>query len=545
MDEYCEWVLEKLMNATNTLDFDSALRLLRGEAEKMVDWSRIKEADELTRLKIYCMCAEIHDYAGQYERAREVIDAAGRRSETILRNGSPENEEERLLLKQRVWVVIHWASTFYRAHHYGRARQLFLLCKEALEKRVIIDEDPCAWTLSRIYYSLGLVQRQVYKYSSARGWFGKSIEEAWRSFARRTYKLATTDPVYQQTRRLTDFYVSKSLALGLAWTYYTEGQLQLASSLIVTARLLLANTNEDVIRSYIEVVCGSIMAAQGNRPEAITIFKGACVTFKEHDAYRIRAANELAVAYVHEYARFSQSGNLKEAQRCEKEARRYIKEVKDFATSHSDIRWECNALIAKSRLLRLLGKYRAAEEIATKALDTGGEQRFLRIDALIARGEARYELREFDVACEDFNRAQADSLDNRKVQAVCHLHLCRAYVQKGDHRRALRHRDEAARNLEYVDNKFVRDLDQKVESMIEKTTGDDFRIRFSESAVNPRKLEKELHGFLARWAKHQAGTDSEPWKLLGVSKQTFYTWRSEGESDLKIKKPRTLGKNNK
>jgi tetratricopeptide (TPR) repeat protein len=545
MNKYSRTVLEKLTDAINKLDFGSALFLLKGEAEPMVELSRIRDADELTRLKIYGMCAEIYDYAGQYESAREVIEADGRRSETILRNGSPASEEERLLLKQRVWVVIHWASTFYRAHHYGRARQLFLLCKEALEKRVVTDADPSAWTLSRIYYSLGLVQRQVYGYSSARGWFGKSIEEAWRSFERRTHKLATTDLIYQQTRRLTDFYVAKSLGLGLAWTYYTEGQLQLASSLVITARLLLASTNEDVIRSYIEVVWGSILAAQGNRPEAITVFKGAYNTFIEHKAYRIRAANELVVAYVHEYTRFSKSGNLKEARRCLKEARRYIKEVKDFATSRSDIRWECNALIAESRLMRALGEYRAAEEIATGALDTGGEQRFLRIDASIARGEARLALRAFDEACEDFSRAQNDSIDNRKVQAVCHLHLCRTYIEKGDHRRALRHRDDAARHLEHIDNKFVLDLDCEIASMVEKTTGDDFRIRFSESALEPWKLEKELHAFLAGWAEHQAGANTEPWKLLGVSKQTFYTWRSEVGSDREGKKPRLPSRGNK
>jgi tetratricopeptide (TPR) repeat protein len=539
MDKHSRTVLGKLTDAIYTLDFGPALRLLKGEAEITVDWSKIRDADELTRLKIYGMCAEIYDYAGQYENAREVIEADGRRSETMLRNGSPKWEDERLLLKQRVWVVIHWASTFYRAHHYGRARQLFLLCKDTLENTVRTDKDPCSWTLARIYYSLGLVQRQVYDYSSARDWFGKSIKEAWQSFERMTLILATGDPIYQRTRRLTDFYISKSLALGLAWTYYTEGKLELAASLVVTARLLLASTNEVVIRSFIEVVWASILAAQGNRPQAISVLKEAYKMLKKHDAYRIRTANELAVAYIHEYSRLGRPEDQTEAQA-------YIKEVKDFATSHSDIRWECNALIAESRLMRALGEYRAAEELATKALDVGGEQRFVRIDARIARGEARFELKNFDEACEDFSRAQADSIDNRKVQAVCQLHLCRVYIEKGDHRRALWHRDEAARNLEHVDNKFVRDLDQNIASMIEEKTGDDYRIRFSESKLDPRRLEKELHGFLARWAKHQADANTEPWKLLGVSKQTFYTWRSEGESNGEGKKnPRTTSKNDK
>jgi tetratricopeptide (TPR) repeat protein len=538
-------VLEQLTDVIHTFDMGSGPYFLTGEAESAVDWLKNRDVDELTRLKICCMYAEIFDYAGQYQSAREVIEADGRRSESILRNGLPESEEERLLLKQRVWVVIHWAMTFYRAHHYERARQLFLLCKEALEKRVVTEADPSAWTLSRIYYSLGLVQRQVYDYSSAREWFGKSIEEAQRSFKHRTDNLEVTNPIYQNTRRLTDFYVSKSLALGLAWTYYTEGQLLLASALVVTARYLLASTNEDVIRRYVEVVCGSIMAAQGNRPEAIKIFKEAYDTFDEHEAYRIRAANELAVVYVHEFTRFLKSGDLRKSRECEIEARRYIKEVKDFAISHSDIRWECNALIAESRLLRALGEYRAAEEVATEALDTGGQQRFIRIDACIARGEARLNLEEFDEACEDFNRARADSLDNPKVQAVCHLHLCRAYIGKDDNRRALQHRDEAARNLKHVDNKFVLDLEREVAGMMEKTTGGDFRIRFSESTLEPRKLEKEFRAFLARWAEHQAGTNTDPWKLLGVSKQTFYTWRLDGDSDRKSRKTRRLGRGNK
>ena len=554
MDRYSVHILGRLEKALDTLDFRWVLRLLaepkKTEEKKIegdrktditrhreqIDWVRIRNAgDALTRLKIYAMSAEIYDYFGKYAEAREKIEEDGILSEKDLRaevekdgnlsertlpDNPKEKEEERALLKQKVWILIHWSMTFYRGHNYKRARELLLLGNEALNKRIITDSDPCAFTQSRIYYSLGLIQRQVYDYKSARQWFTKSIEMAWESFVRKTKNVPMTDPIYKRTKILTGFYVAKSLALGLAWTYYTEGALQLASSLVGTARLLLVDTNEVVIRSYIEILSASIVAAQGKRQEAIDILERAYLALKEHDheAYRIRAANELAVAYVHEFVR---EGTLTNRTK----AREYINQVKKF----SDIRWESNALITESRLFRAMGNFKSAEDSAKKALSLGGEQRFVKIDALIARGEARLALNKIDEACKDFTDALMNGSDNRKVQVVCHLHLARAYLLKDDHSLALRHRTEAARDIANVDNAFVRNLAETVESMITQSTGADFFIPFSAAELNPWELEKRLHIFLAKWAKHKAGSENEPWKVLGISKQTFYNWKPNGE----------------
>ena len=532
-------ILGRLEKALDTLEFRWAFRLLENYKKEGIEWDRIRYAGEtLTRLKIDAMTAEIYDYVGQYDKAREAVETEGVKSERILRKKKVEDrsllkQEDRSLLKQRVWILIHWAMSFYRAHNYKRARQLLLLCNKALSERILTDSDPCAFTQSRIYYCLGLVQRQVYDYKSARYWFAKSIEMAWESFVRKTQKVPVTDQIHKRTRILTGFYVAKSLALGLAWTYYTEGALELASSLAGTARLLLVETNEVVIRSYIEILSASILSAQGKRKEAIEVLNEAYSVLEEHkhDAYKIRAANELAVAYVHEYVR---EPGLKNRTRAEK----YIHEVKTFP----DLRWESNALINESRLFRALGDFKAAEGSARDALRLGGKQRFVRIDALIALGEARLGLNEIDEACKNFTDALMEGVDNRKVQAVCHLHLARAYLLKGDHGLALRHRTEAARDVAHVDNVFVHDLAEAIESLIEQeagveaaasmikqTTGADFYIPFSAAELNPWELERRLHVFLAKWAKHKAGSDNEPWKLLGISKQTFYNWKFNGE----------------
>jgi len=519
MDAYSRQILGKLRDGLDKLDFRIPLALLTADGKEGIDWERIELAgDELARLKICGMAAEIYDYVGDYDSARVQVDEDGRESEKILRNYSPQQENDRILLKQRVWILIHWASTFYRTHQYRKARQLLMLCDEALHSKIISDNDPCFWTQSRIYYSLGLVQRQVYDYKSARHWFTKSIELAAQSFAQRTEVLTSTHPLYQRNKKLTSFYIAKSLALGLAWTYYTEGALELASSLVNTSRHLMADSGEVVIRSYIEILSASILASQGKRQEAIKIFESAYSTLEEHGhaAYRIRAAHELAVAYVHEYVREPTSENLTFAQR-------YINEVK----RSSDVRWECNALITESRLLRAMGEFQAAEESAMKALELGGKQRFIRIDAHIACGEARLELNRIDEACQDFTIAQGEGLDNRKVQAVCHLHLARAYARKGDQNRALHHHEEATRNVAHVDNAFVQSLAKTVDRLIER---DDFYIPFSSQKLQPWLWEKRLHGFLADWAKHRAGIEGEPWKLLGISKQTFYNWKLEGDS---------------
>jgi len=518
-DPYCSLVLSRLRDAHDTLHFQPQLQLLEGKT-KRIDWEKIKKAgDELTRLKIIGMAAEIYDYAGKYDHARAVVEADGRLTENILRDESQlqsTKDKDRELLKQRVWILIHWGSTFYRAHNYVRARQLFSLCNETLGKWVITEEKPCSWTQARIYYCLGLVQRQIYDYKQARHWFTKSIELAGKSFVQRTHNITSEQPIYQRTKLFTDYYVAKLLALGMAWTYYTEGALDLAASLVDTARLLLTSTREVVIRSYIEILSASILAARGQRQKAIKLFQGAYDALKDHEAYRIRAANELAVAYVHEYFREPGEENLSNA-------RKYINEVSESR----DRRWQCNALVTESRLFRALGQYKEAEESATKALHLGEDQRFIRIDAGIARGEARLELNKINDACKDFTGALSDGLDNRKVQAVCHLHLARAYLLKHEHALALRHKDEANQHVGHVDNAFVRNLADTVETTIKTSAGTDLYVSISQTTMDPWEQEAKLHGFLTEWARRQPGNENEPWKVLGISKQTFYNWRAE------------------
>jgi hypothetical protein len=189
--------------------------------------------------------------------------------------------------------------------------------------------------------------------------------------------------------------------------------------------------------------------------------------------------------------------------------------------------------------------FSGAEEAAIQALKVGGVQRFVKIDALIACGEARLELNRMDDACKDFLAAQREALDNRKVQAVCHLHLARAYLQKDNHSLALRHQAESTRYLSHVDNAFIAQLAQTVESMIEKAAGSDFYIPFSTSELDPWEVEQKLRGFLTKWAQHKAGGEYEPWKVLGVSKQTFYNWKSDTETaseSRKLRRSERVGK---
>jgi tetratricopeptide (TPR) repeat protein len=530
MDPYCRKILGQLETAHENLHFRRIVQILLASGKERIDWDRIeKSGDELIRLKIYSMSAEIYDYAGEYAQAREAVEADARKSLLILQEPSAESLKNRKLLKQRVWILIHWALTFYRAHHYRKAKELLFLCDETLKTHLITEDDKCAWTQSRIYYCLGLVQRQTYDYKAARHWFTKSIELAWESFELKTANLVSTDVIYQRVRRLTSFYVAKSLALGLAWTYYTEGSLEISSSLVRTARFLLAGTNESVILNYIKILSASILASQGRRQEAIETLMKAHKELNgcNHHAYRIRAANELAVAYVHEFARDANPENRLKAVT-------YIEEVKQF----SDVRWMANALVTESRLLRALKDFKGAEKAAAEAFKVGGDQRFVKIDALIACGEARLELDKIKEACKDFQTAQREGLDNPKVQAVCHLHLARAYLQKGDYSLARRHQAEATRHLNNVDNAFVAHLAETVEGMLEKAAGADFYIPFSISELHRREVERKLRGFLTKWAKHKAGGETEPWKMLGISKQTFYTWQSESKASDDSRKSR-------
>jgi tetratricopeptide (TPR) repeat protein len=516
-DSYAASILERLARNFQAADFESAQEVIASIKE---DWLPAAGRQTLLTLKLGCAVAEVLDYVGRYDHALRVIEEAGKHCRTVLLDQfmRPDKPEELSLLKQRVWVTIHWGYTFYRRHEYARAHSLFELCARVLERYVSSETNPCWWTWSRISYSRGLVHRQLYEYRNAKEEFTKCIDFAWRALQQ-----------HPTGQALTHYTVAKALALGLGWIYYNEGLLHIARPLILAARLLLSDTKAHIIKAYVNVVYGSVQrSAFADDPrglgEAIEVLLESHEALKSHDAYRIRAEYELAIAYL-QSARLGKETRQQLPQALEK-AEGYIGKVKDFSEKRQDVRWLCNASIIQSRIHRDLGDHPKAEDLANRALANSRRDLFTRIDALIARGEARLGQNNYDGAYRDFRDALDKASDNPKVAAVCNLHLARASTGKRDIRLAIRHFDAWQRIQGQVDNAFIRRLGKQVGAQLDPYK-ENFVVEFNDQNLTPGELEQELHYWLTSWARARCESDKDAAKLLGISLPTFYKWRAK------------------
>lgn len=520
-------ILKTLHSLIQSTDFDGALRLLKRTPKRGL----FHGLDELGLLRLRCLIAEVYDYFGNYPKARAVISEIGPASVDELRHvRTPLSASGYALLKQRVWAVLHWGYVRYRAHDYDEARDLFELSKRILEEHVTTRWEPCLFTWSRVWYALGLVDRQSYNYEKAKHAFVKSIDYAWRDLERRRRTFKKNSPKYIDAGTLTNYCVAKSLGLGLAWIYYTEFSPDIARPLIIAAKSLLTSTRDRVITAYINVIYAGIQRSAhaddlNQLEEAIALLSESRSTFSAnkgnaaHKGYKMRAANELALAYLQGY----QCGSWKKPSALH-QAERYANEVEQLSAPDNDTRWLCNSLIIKSRIYRNRGQIEKAIVAADSVLAKGSKQVFLKIDAWIARGEARLALKPADCvgALKDFSDALGHGVQNPKVRAVCHLHLARVKLLADI--RGSRVKFGEWERLQERGNAFLRVLGSRIAKEIAEASKD-FTIPFADAVKAHKLIKVKFQGWLTDWARDHKGDDKNAASALGIGLARFYAWR--------------------
>src|SRR5207244_2071359 len=153
-----------------------------------------------------------------------------------------------------------------------------------------------------------------------------------------------------------------------------------------------------------------------------------------HVAYGLRAANELAYAYLRR-SRIVPSAdketNLRKAEEYLKGVKSQVDPQPPMGTSAAakvgDKRTHCTVCVLESRLHRERNEYPRALAAAQSAKAICGTMKFSRIDACISIGEAAYALGDYHLAVAAFKEALDIGRHSLKVAAVCHLHLSRAY----------------------------------------------------------------------------------------------------------------------
>jgi tetratricopeptide (TPR) repeat protein len=501
-------------------DFDDAL--LRDAGDLTESLSSLKRHDELAYLKAICTLTEINDVHGAYEAARTLIvpDA----SVILARRGewsAPRTQRDRAVFKQRMWVLVHYAHVvLYREHRYSDCLDLLNACSTAVRTLLYSQhQDPCNGTLARISYGLGETYRQLHEYEEAHRCFESAIALSYESLTEKSKKYGQTYPDrWEQERALATHSVALIVAFGLGWMAYTQGQLTQARSFFSSARVLFFSSNDWLHKQYVELLYGCLQRSVAGHDlptlaQAIqTLQEPYCVFSGRHRSYQARAAYELALAHL--YSRQFQ------------DAERYNNEVLQIAEETHDVRWQCNALIVRSRIYRRsrtsLADAAAAAETALEKAEAFN-QVSCKIDALIARAEARFDMGEYDAAGADFQSALELGKGNLKTVAICHLHLCRTFLKQNNLRDAEKHFDQWRSVEPTIEHGLIHALAKEVYEALELKQ-EDFVISRSETNLKIDEHVTRLRKYLATQARRRYDTTEQMAEALGVSRQTLYNW---------------------
>jgi tetratricopeptide (TPR) repeat protein len=257
---------KSLRNAEFNLDLLTEVENLR----KSLDQLKISD-DDLVYYKALGTCAEVFDYYGRFEEARELLAEEGARVYAELPSWSrPCTEHAQEILKAKTWLVVSFGQTYYRVHSYDLAREIIERCRTAVQAVVRSESNPCYYTLGHIEYCRGQIYRQLSDFPRASAAFSACLERVHQRL--KWFKAHPPSiPEPDLARRLAEEETraarktALALSLGLGWIANTQGRLQQAIPLLGAARTLLYSTGDWVCQAYVELLYGIVQRAMAGR----------------------------------------------------------------------------------------------------------------------------------------------------------------------------------------------------------------------------------------------------------------------------------------
>jgi tetratricopeptide (TPR) repeat protein len=190
----------------------------------------------------------------------------------------------------------------------------------------------------------------------------------------------------------------------------------------------------------------------------------------------------------------------------------------------NDKRTRGQSLITESRLRRAEGKTREAVDAAHRALEFAEASGLGRVDCLITLGEAKLEAGDASGAIDYFERAMGYGRLNRKLLAVGHLHLSRAYLKAGKPSQALEHFHSWQETQPGRENAFIRTLAESIELEVARLTAD-FTVPRGVPDLTAEIQINRLRKWLAQIAlQRESDNYSRASQLLKISESTVKTW---------------------
>ncbi|HEV7373960.1 MAG TPA: hypothetical protein VGN95_04535 [Pyrinomonadaceae bacterium] len=529
------------------------------EAEKLVQKYRERLLQEQPSwfYKFLAIGAEAKDYfdtvtpgyrLDMYLLAQDLLRELPQR---LKEDESRQNSEARKTLKNIIRVIIAGLEYLYSTGDFSTAITRAQDINKLVETKLVTKEDPAYGTRAVIQHFLGRSLRQrgqdednqqaldcfyqcsEYYFEMARhrkkkdaGANKKEKEDA------EIVKMNNADVIYARTRAMV------SLAFGAGFLFYnSQSDLVRAKSQITQARSAFLR-DDGGIRcklhyNYLKLLYASILraeageltveeagedsqrkaerdAAQEKLERALDILEGCEKDFKNKPKYFIHTLYNKALVHLYQgptHYGHTQACITELIQRCQ-----------------DNPRWLANGLILKSHLERRLGDVEAALADALRAYNHAGNHLPVRIEALLACGQAQMERGQLIAARNDFEKAiRLNNRANLKLDAMAHLLLTELAIVQQRAQQAREQFSQVKSLIAVIRHGFILNKYRQLEAKIDDLQTD-FVIQSEIEDLDYKRYEAELQRWLLEKSLREDSNLTRVAERLNVSKRTVYLW---------------------
>ena len=446
-------------------------------------------------------------------------------------------DKERPVIKNKIRVIISGLEYLYRIGDFATAmRYAEGLMTFVNNSGLKTDENPAYGTLAVIYNFCGRVLRRRGlddDYQQAIDYFYK-CSDSYYAMARRREGNQEADVIYARTRAMV------SLAFGAGFLFYnTQSDLVRAKALLAQARLaFLRNDGKNCCElhyNYLELLYTSILRAEAG--EWIDAEAETPELEKERDAAKdklLKAKEELDKCgkVLNLKPKYAVQVLYNKGLICLYLGPDYYQEGSDYVTellkrSQDSSRWLANGLILRSHLERRLARFDLALNDALRAYHLAGNHQSVRIESLLAQGQAQLARNQIKAARSDFEKALGlISGANLKQLAMAHLLLVEVAIAEQKLSQAYEEFEHAKRLMPQISHGFIKNKFRQLSELLEKFQKD-FSIAASEEDLDYKKHDSELQQWLLKKALREDRNLTRAAQRLKVTKKTIYLWMAK------------------
>jgi hypothetical protein len=195
-----------------------------------------------------------------------------------------------------------------------------------------------------------------------------------------------------------------------------------------------------------------------------------------------------------------------------------------FVACQSNPRWLANAFVLKSQLSLRVGDADTALDDAIKAHNQAGNHLPVKIEALLARGQAQLARNKLSVARADVERAlQLNDGANLKLHVAGNLVLVEIALEQKQPRKAYEKLLQVGELMLSVRHGSLVNQYRQLSARLEREQHD-YLIASNTEVLHYKKLEEDLQRWLLEKALREDKNVTRVAKRLQVTKKTIYMW---------------------